>query len=187
MCLLKVIKELFILLLHHAYCYNYFFCSNSCTLLHTLKHQFTLILKTLKNVLKNLPLHVSVHIYDHLQGAQEQCFVLLNSVDVRSLCSCTVCGRMSLSSVVCVCLEFLSWWNLVIESMTLWPDFTRTETLWLYDQISPGQELYDSMTRFHQNRNSMTLWPDFTRTGTLWLYDQISPGQELQAHAHNRR
>ena len=48
----------------------------------------------------------------------------LNSVDVRSLCSCTVGGRMSLSSVmgrmsllsvvcvcvcVCVCLEFLSW------------------------------------------------------------------------------
>ena len=31
----------------------------------------------------------------------------LNSEDVRSLCSCTVCGRMSLLSVVCVCLEFL--------------------------------------------------------------------------------
>jgi hypothetical protein len=28
----------------------------------------------------------------------------LNSVDVRSLCSCTVCGRMSLSSVVCLCV-----------------------------------------------------------------------------------
>jgi hypothetical protein len=28
----------------------------------------------------------------------------LNSMDVRSLCSCTVCGRMSLSSVVCVCV-----------------------------------------------------------------------------------
>ena len=42
----------------------------------------------------------------------------LNSVDVRSLCSCVVCGRMSLLSVVCVCLEFLSWWNPVIESMT---------------------------------------------------------------------
>ena len=26
----------------------------------------------------------------------------LNSVDVRSLCSCIVCGRMSLLSVVCV-------------------------------------------------------------------------------------
>jgi hypothetical protein len=30
----------------------------------------------------------------------------LNSVDVHSLCYCTVCGRMSLSSVVCVC-EFV--------------------------------------------------------------------------------
>ena len=39
----------------------------------------------------------------------------LNSVDVRSLCSCTVCGRMSLLSVVCVCLEFLSWSDLAIE------------------------------------------------------------------------
>jgi hypothetical protein len=28
----------------------------------------------------------------------------LNSVDVLSLCSCTVCGRMSLSSVLCVCV-----------------------------------------------------------------------------------
>ena len=27
----------------------------------------------------------------------------LNSVDVRSLCSWTVCGRMSLLSIVCVC------------------------------------------------------------------------------------
>jgi hypothetical protein len=27
----------------------------------------------------------------------------LNSVDVSLLCSCLVCGRMSLSSVVCVC------------------------------------------------------------------------------------
>jgi hypothetical protein len=26
----------------------------------------------------------------------------LNSIDVRSLCSCTVCGRMSLPSVLCV-------------------------------------------------------------------------------------
>jgi hypothetical protein len=26
----------------------------------------------------------------------------LNAVDLRSLCSCIVCGRMSLSSVVCV-------------------------------------------------------------------------------------
>jgi len=31
-------------------------------------------------------------------------FTKLNSVDVRSLCSCTVCGSMSLSSVVCVCV-----------------------------------------------------------------------------------
>jgi hypothetical protein len=29
----------------------------------------------------------------------------LNSVDVRSLCSGTVCGRMSLSLVVCVCVR----------------------------------------------------------------------------------
>jgi len=42
-------------------------------------HQFTLILKTLKNILKDLPLHVSVHIYDHLQGAREQCFMPLLS------------------------------------------------------------------------------------------------------------
>jgi hypothetical protein len=28
----------------------------------------------------------------------------LNSVDVRSLCSCAVCGHMSLSSVVNVCV-----------------------------------------------------------------------------------
>jgi len=42
-------------------------------------HQFTLILKTLKNTLKNLPLHVSVHIYNHLQGAHEHCFVPLLS------------------------------------------------------------------------------------------------------------
>jgi hypothetical protein len=51
--------------------------------IYTLKHQFTLILKTLKSILKNilvrLPLHVSVHIYDHLQGAREQYFVQLLS------------------------------------------------------------------------------------------------------------
>jgi hypothetical protein len=45
------------------------------TFLHFKNHQFTLILKTIKNSLKNLPLHVSVHIYDHLQGAHEQCFM----------------------------------------------------------------------------------------------------------------
>jgi len=49
------------------------------TFIHFKIHQFTLILKTLKNILKNLPLHVSVHIYDHLQGAHEQCFMPLLS------------------------------------------------------------------------------------------------------------
>jgi hypothetical protein len=94
----------------------------------------------------------------------------LNSVDVLSLCSCIVCGRMSLSSVVCVCvcvcvcvrvcLEFLSWWNLVIQ------------TLWLYDEISPGKELQAHMTRFHQDRNSRHTWQDFTRTGTPGTHTQ---------------
>jgi len=37
----------------------------------------------------------------------------LNSVDVRSLCSCMVCGRMSLSSVVCECA-----WSLCPGEMT---------------------------------------------------------------------
>jgi len=46
-------------------------------ILHFKHHKFTLILKTLENILKNLPLHVSVHIYDHLQGANEQCFMQL--------------------------------------------------------------------------------------------------------------
>jgi hypothetical protein len=36
-----------------------------------------LIFKTLKNILVRLPLHVSVHIYDHLQGTREQYFVQL--------------------------------------------------------------------------------------------------------------
>jgi len=43
------------------------------------KHHFTLILKTHKNIFKNLALHVSVHIYDHLQGVYEQCFMPLLS------------------------------------------------------------------------------------------------------------
>jgi len=38
-----------------------------------------LIFKTLKSILKNIltrsPLHVSAHIYDHLQGAREQYFM----------------------------------------------------------------------------------------------------------------
>jgi hypothetical protein len=37
---------------------------------------------------KNFPLHVSVHIDDHLQGAHEQCFMPLTKfslVDVHSL------------------------------------------------------------------------------------------------------
>ena len=51
----------------------------------------------------------------------------LNSVDVRSLCSCTVCGHMSLSSVVCVCLPGV-------------PVLVKYGHR-LYDQISPGQEL----------------------------------------------
>jgi len=33
----------------------------------------------LKNILVRLPLHVSVHIYDHLQGDREQYFVQLLS------------------------------------------------------------------------------------------------------------
>ena len=33
----------------------------------------------LKNILVRLPLHVSVYIYDHLQGAHEQYFVQLLS------------------------------------------------------------------------------------------------------------
>ena len=51
--------------------------------IHTLKHQFTLIFKTLKSILKNilvkLPSHVSVRSYDHPQGAREQYFVQLLS------------------------------------------------------------------------------------------------------------
>jgi len=55
--------------------------------------------------LKNLPLHVSVHIYDHLQEAHEQCFMPLLSwipwtylryvlVQYAAVCHC---GRL------CVC------------------------------------------------------------------------------------
>jgi hypothetical protein len=39
----------------------------------------TLILKIFKNIFKNLPLHVSVRIYDHLQGVYEQCFIPLTA------------------------------------------------------------------------------------------------------------
>jgi hypothetical protein len=51
----------------------------------------------------------------------------LNSVDVRSLCSCMVCGRMSLSSVVCVCVPGV-------------PVLVKSGHR-LNDQISPGREL----------------------------------------------
>jgi len=42
-----------------------------------------------------LPLHVTVHIYDHLQGAREQYFVqLLSWIPLMYVrCVCTVCGR----------------------------------------------------------------------------------------------
>ena len=53
----------------------------------------------------------------------------LNSVDVRSLCSCTVRGRMSLSSVLCVCVPGVP---VLVKS---------GHRQKLYDQISPGQEL----------------------------------------------
>jgi len=60
----------------------------------------------------------------------------LNSVDVRSLCSYTVCGCMSLSSVVCVCV-------CVCVCVPGVPVLVKS-----------GHRVYDSMTRFHQDTNS---------------------------------
>jgi hypothetical protein len=74
----------------------------------------------------------------------------LNSMDVRSLCSCTVRGHMS-SSVVCVCLEFLSWWSLVMESVLKFYGHTAT-----------------------YRYSDMTLCPDFTRTGTPGICTQLT-------------
>jgi len=49
--------------------------------LYTLKHQLTLTFKTLKKIVKSLlvtiPLHVSVHSFDHPQGAHMLYLVLL--------------------------------------------------------------------------------------------------------------
>jgi len=62
--------------------------SNSCT--YTLSTHATLTFKTLKKLLKNilvkkLPLHVSVHLFDHPQGAHMPYFVLLLDY-VRLIC-----------------------------------------------------------------------------------------------------
>jgi hypothetical protein len=63
----------------------------------------------------------------------------LNSVDVRSLCSCTVCGRMSLSSVV----------GLGVAEV---PVLVKSG---LYDQILPGQEL-QGRARAHTHTHTHT-------------------------------
>jgi hypothetical protein len=77
----------------------------------------------------------------------------LNSVDVRSLCSCIVCGRMSLSSVVWVCLGFLSWRNLVIESGKKLQEHTHTHTHTQQTTMAYGRTLYKNITNVHP-RNS---------------------------------
>jgi len=77
------------------------------TFIHFKVHQFTLILKTLKNIFKKLsPTCFGPYIRPSSGGSWTVLYAVtkLNSVDVRLLCSCTVCGRMSLSSVVCVCV-----------------------------------------------------------------------------------
>jgi len=64
------------------------------------------VLKHLKIFLKTCPyMFRSIYIRPSSGGSWAVLYAVtkLNSVDVRSLCSCTVCGRMSLSSVVCVC------------------------------------------------------------------------------------
>ena len=71
--------------------------------------------------LKNLPLHVSVHFKDHLQGARGQYFVKLLSWDLliyvryRIVRFAAICHY---SPSVCVCLVSLTEWNLVMESLS---------------------------------------------------------------------
>ena len=77
--------------------------------IYTLKHQFTLILKTLKSILKHFSKVAATCFGTYLRPFSEGSWAVLcavtklNSVDVRSLCVCTVCGRMSLLSV-CMCV-----------------------------------------------------------------------------------
>ena len=68
--------------------------------LYTLKHQLTLTFNTkkmLKNLLVTLPLHVSVHSFDHSQGAHMPCFELL--LDWVPL----ICVRWFFMQYVAVC------------------------------------------------------------------------------------
>ena len=66
----------------------------------------------------------------------------LNSVDVRSLCSCIVCGRMSLSSVVCVCVcvpgipVLMKSGHRVIDSMS-WNKINNN-MIYIFKLLAPG-------------------------------------------------
>jgi len=64
-----------------------------------------------------LPLHISVHIYDHLQGAREQYFVQLLNWILLMYVRCVFVQYVAVITVgLYVCPELLSGWDLVIES-----------------------------------------------------------------------
>jgi len=61
---------------------------------------------------------------------------------------------MSLSSTVCMCLDFLSWWNVVIESMTRFhqdrnPRHTHTHTHTQPTIMTYGRIPYKNITNVH--------------------------------------
>jgi len=96
--------------------------------LYTLKHQLTLTFKTLKKLLKNLlvtlPLHVSVHSFDHPQGVHIPCFVLL------------------LDGVPLICVRWLFvQYVLVVSVVCVAGALVRVRSGYgVHNQISPWQE-----------------------------------------------
>jgi hypothetical protein len=97
--LLKFITCLF-LLLHRACCYNCCFIPTHVHM-YTLKHQFMLIFKILKSMLKHFsevaPTCFGPCVWPFSGGSRSALCALtkLDFVDLRSLFVCAVCGRMS--------------------------------------------------------------------------------------------
>ena len=128
------------LLFQLMHTFTHFKNTNSHLYLQHLKH-FKIFLKTFSYMFR------SIYTRPSSGGSWAVLYAItkLNSVHVRSLCSCTVYGRVSLSSVAYVCLEFLSWWNLQDKKSR----HTRTQpTIMTYGRI-----LYKNITNVHP-RNS---------------------------------
>ena len=122
-----------------------------------------------------LPLHVSIHIYDHLQGASEQYFVQL-------------LRWIPLMYVRCVFVQYAAVCHYRRSVCVSGAPVRVRSRHRFYDQISPGQELQthiqsyiiQSMTRSHPDRSSR-----HTYKPTVMTYGRMLQKRTTNVHQRN--